>query len=120
VWIDFANLAQTVDSVHPGHTNVHDDCIGALFLQKLEAGLDVFGGVDLVTGLEEHPQALAWSNLIINDENLGGIRGSGNVHCERIRELGPCRFHTENFQAESAAGVGGESNKNAICARSIL
>ena len=32
VRINFADLAQTVDAVHPGHTNVHDNCIGAFFL----------------------------------------------------------------------------------------
>ncbi len=30
--INFANLAQAVDAVHPGHANVHDNCIGMLFL----------------------------------------------------------------------------------------
>jgi hypothetical protein len=44
--------------------------------------------VDLIAGFEEHPQTLAWSDFIINDEDFGGIRAGGDVHCSGFRARG--------------------------------
>src|SRR5438874_5152400 len=89
--IDFADFAQAINPVHSRHANIHHDRIGALFLQELQAGLDVFRSVDLIARLEQHAQAFAWSDFIIDNQDLGGIRRCRDVHYERIRARAvPC------------------------------
>src|SRR2546421_12864801 len=46
--VDLADLTKTFDSADSGHSNVHDDGVGLLFLEKFDAGLDAISGVDLI------------------------------------------------------------------------
>src|SRR5205814_9824524 len=69
--IDFADFAQAINPVHSGHANVHHYGIRALFLQELQAGLDVFRSVALIARPEQRAQAFAWPDFIIANKALG-------------------------------------------------
>ena len=75
VRIDLANLAQAINAAGAGHPNVADDGVRLLLAQDTQAGLDIFGGVDLIVGLKEHPQAFARTHFVIDDENLREFGG---------------------------------------------
>jgi hypothetical protein len=40
--------------------------------------------MNLIAGLEQHAQAFPWSDFIVDDENLGRIGSSGDMHCGRV------------------------------------
>jgi len=47
--------------------------------------------VDLIARLEQHAQAFAWSDFVIDNQDLGGIRRCRDVHYEGIRARAvPC------------------------------
>ena len=72
-------LPQTFDAGHARHPNIHDDGVRPLLDQKLQTLLHRIGRVDLITRLQEHPQALARAHLVVDDEDLWEI--SGRYHC---------------------------------------
>ena len=71
VRIDFPDFAQAIDAARPGHADVADDRVRLLFAQNAQTGLDVIGCVNLIIGLQEHPQAFARPHFVVDDKNLG-------------------------------------------------
>jgi hypothetical protein len=76
VRIDLADAPQTINAARAGHADISDDGIRMFFLEKLDAGLDTIGGVDLIVRLQEHPQAFARTHFVIDDQDLREIGGN--------------------------------------------
>ncbi len=76
--IDLANFAQSIDAGHSGHANIHDDRIRVFFLQKLEAGFDAIGSVHLIVRFQQHPQAFARTDFVVDNKDFGRFRRSGH------------------------------------------
>jgi hypothetical protein len=82
--IDFADLAQTFDAVYARHANIHHDSIGLSFFEQLNTRFDAISGVHLVIRLQEHAQALAGTDLIIDNKDLWWFARDGH---RRQRQL---------------------------------
>ena len=50
VRIDLPDLAQAINAIGARHTDVHDDCIGCVFLQQLQPQLHIISRVNLIIG----------------------------------------------------------------------
>ncbi len=50
--IDLANFAQTIDSGHTGHPDVHHDCVGLFLFQEFHSRFDAIRRVHLIVRLQ--------------------------------------------------------------------
>src|ERR1700736_3774880 len=85
--VDLANLTKSLNSTHSRHPNIHDDSVGLLFFEQFNAGFNAICGVHLIVRFQEHAQALARTDFVIDNENLGAF-GTGGHSSSAASEAG--------------------------------
>jgi hypothetical protein len=71
--IDLPNFSQSLDTGHSRHADIHHDGVGPLLLEKFYSRFYAIGGMDLIISFEQHPQAFARTQFIVDYKDLGKI-----------------------------------------------
>src|SRR5262249_34354349 len=88
------------DAADSRHSNVHDNGVGILFFEQLEAGLDTIRGVHVIVRFEEHSQAFTRPHFIIDNENLGAFGRGGHNASGRSEARGMPRTGRRSKKSE--------------------
>ena len=86
-----------LDPGHAGHAQIERDDVDRMRVEDVERLLAPRRGVDLVLGLEDHPQRFGWSSFVVDDEQRSPIvhrRTSPDAvrsgTAPRVPRFGPC------------------------------
>ena len=71
-----ADLGEQVEAAAPGHHQVEQDQIGSRPAQRLQGVVDAAGDGDLAVVLEEHPERLLHSGLVVHHQHARHRGGS--------------------------------------------
>ena len=73
------DVPEQLEPVHLGHLDIHDHDVRLEPTKQIEGRASVLRRLDRVAGLEQHPQRLAGTQLVVDDENAPE-RGGGRAH----------------------------------------
>src|SRR6267142_7192631 len=76
---DLLNVPEQLEPVHLGHLDVHDDDVRLKPAEQIERRPPVLGRLDGVARLQQHPQGLAGTELVVDDQDAPE-RARGHAH----------------------------------------